>query len=144
MKAVLTQLAKKISVSTEKIFKFEELLNFIDSLDWEHKSSQQCRWSSNVKITSGETEIVIYLEAKIKDTEGDSYRDSAISLKPLRISQKRKYFFFAPLESSVKSTLVERLRDEYVWLKEPIEINEDNIEDLIESLKNFQFFVSLL
>ena len=143
MKSALTQLAKKISVSEEVILRYEKLLAFLDSLDWEHASSQQCRWSTSIKNVEGETEVALYIEAKIKETEGGEYRDSPISLRPLRVSKRRKYFFFAPLECSVKSTLVERLRDEYVWLKEPIEIG-DNIEPLIESLESFQFFLSLL
>jgi hypothetical protein len=138
MKFALNQLARQISVSSEIVYKFEKLVNFLDSLDWEHKSSQQCRYSTNVKVTSGETEIVLYVEAKIKETEGGGYRDSAICLRPLRVSSKRRYFFSAPLECSIISPLVERLKEEYTWLKEPIEIKEDKIDYLIESIARFQ------
>jgi hypothetical protein len=144
MKSALNQLARQISVSSEIVFKFEKFVSFLDSLDWEHKSSQQCRYSTDVKITARETEIVIYLEAKIKETEGGGYRDSTICLRPLRVSWRRKYFFSAPLECSVKSPLVERLKEEYKWLKEPIEINEDNIEELIESIASFQNIIESL
>jgi len=136
MKEALKHLAVAVKKSSEEVYSFEKLVNFLDSLDWGEIFDTMCFWFSTVK----QSPVAITLEIRIIQIDEMGYLDQTPIRRPLMIEcNKKKYYLQSKIECSVPSVIVKRLvEDKFNWLEEPIEITPQSVDEIIKGLNSFQ------